>query len=53
MRWSRDGELVSPAEFIPSLEDSGLIVELGEWILHRACANAALWPAQQIGRAHV
>ena len=45
VRWSRDGDLVSPAEFIPALEDSGLIVTLGEWILRKACADAAAWPA--------
>jgi diguanylate cyclase (GGDEF)-like protein/PAS domain S-box-containing protein len=44
-RWRRDGELVSPAEFIPALEESGLILELGEWILRRACLDAAMWPA--------
>ena len=44
VRWSRDDGLVSPAEFIPALEDSGLIVELGEWILRRACLDAAMWP---------
>ena len=46
VRWSRDDELVSPAEFIPALEDSGLILALGEWILRQACADAASWPAQ-------
>jgi diguanylate cyclase (GGDEF)-like protein/PAS domain S-box-containing protein len=35
---------VSPAEFIPIAEESGLIVEMGEWILRRACREAASWP---------
>ncbi|RZN08953.1 diguanylate cyclase [Bradyrhizobium genosp. SA-3] len=37
---------VSPAEFIPIAEESGLIVEMGEWILREACREAASWPKQ-------
>jgi EAL domain-containing protein (putative c-di-GMP-specific phosphodiesterase class I) len=36
--------MISPAEFIPVAEDSGLISQLGEWVLTRACAEAATWP---------
>ncbi len=38
IRW-QDGEngLVSPVEFVPILEDTGLIVPVGEWILHKVC----------------
>jgi diguanylate cyclase (GGDEF)-like protein/PAS domain S-box-containing protein len=35
---------VPPSEFIPVAEETGLIIALGEWILHRACAEAAKWP---------
>jgi diguanylate cyclase (GGDEF)-like protein/PAS domain S-box-containing protein len=45
VRWRRGDTLVSPAEFIPALESSGLIVGLGEWILRRACLDAMSWPA--------
>ena len=34
---------VSPAEFIPIAEESGLIVEMGEWILRQVCREAASW----------
>jgi diguanylate cyclase (GGDEF)-like protein len=36
--------LISPGEFIPLAEESGLIVEMGEWILREACREAASWP---------
>ena len=45
MRWSHGTRgSVSPAEFIPLAEETGLIVQLGEWAIRRACADAAKWP---------
>jgi diguanylate cyclase (GGDEF)-like protein len=45
MRWQHpERGLVSPIEFIPLAEDTGLIVRLGEWALRVACAEAMSWP---------
>lgn len=44
LRWNREGHgPVSPGVFIPIAEQSGLIVRLGEWVLKRACRDAATW----------
>ncbi len=45
LRWRHpERGMVSPAEFIPVAEDTGLINELGDWVLRTACAEAATWP---------
>ncbi|WP_027545827.1 EAL domain-containing protein [Bradyrhizobium sp. WSM2254] len=45
VRWRHpDRGMVSPAEFIPIAEDTGLINEIGEWVLATACRDAATWP---------
>ncbi|MEA2770624.1 MAG: hypothetical protein QOD93_3586 [Acetobacteraceae bacterium] len=45
LRWRHpDRGIMSPVEFIPIAEEIGLIIPLGEWVLRRACADAATWP---------
>jgi len=45
LRWTHPtkGE-VQPIEFIPVAEETGLIVAIGEWVMHEACRHAAHWP---------
>ena len=45
LRWRHpERGMISPAEFIPIAEDSGLINQLGLWVLNTACAEAVTWP---------
>lgn len=54
VRWHPDGDEESkidellPSTFLPRAEDSDLIVQIGEWVLHTACAQAAAWRRQGI-----
>jgi len=45
LRWRHPQRgLISPTEFVPVAEDTGLIVPIGAWVLREACARAAHWP---------
>jgi EAL domain-containing protein (putative c-di-GMP-specific phosphodiesterase class I) len=45
LRWRHPVRgMISPAEFIPIAEETGLICEIGDWVLATACAEAANWP---------
>ncbi len=43
IRWTRDGEAVSPATFVPIAEELGLIEPVGTWVLQQACETFADW----------
>jgi diguanylate cyclase (GGDEF)-like protein len=45
LRWHHPTRgIISPADFIPIAEETGLIVPVGEWVLRRACEETANWP---------
>jgi diguanylate cyclase (GGDEF)-like protein len=45
LRWRHpERGMLSPTEFIPVAEETGLIIPLGEWVLRQACSDAAKWP---------
>lgn len=43
VRWRSAGSNVSPGDFIPLAEETGLIVDIGEWVLRTSCRQAADW----------
>jgi diguanylate cyclase (GGDEF)-like protein len=46
IRWKHaDRGIVQPNDFIPLLEETGLIVEVGKWVLEQACRQGAIWRA--------
>jgi diguanylate cyclase (GGDEF)-like protein len=46
IRWNHPTRgRVSPVEFIPLAEETGLIIPIGEWVLREACHQASMWPA--------
>jgi len=54
LRWAQPGAgLVEPARFIPALEETGLIVPVGAWVLAEACRQAAQWRREGLGPLRV
>jgi predicted signal transduction protein with EAL and GGDEF domain len=50
LRWEHpDRGLLAPADFMAVAEETGLIVPMGQWVLRRACQNAATWRAHGAG----
>jgi diguanylate cyclase (GGDEF)-like protein/PAS domain S-box-containing protein len=48
LRWQHQGEFVPPDVFVPIAEQTGLIAELGAWVLHSACRAAVAWQNKTI-----
>ncbi len=54
LRWNRPGYgLLMPGEFLPAAKESGLIPMIDDWVLRRACADAARWHASGLPRVRV
>jgi diguanylate cyclase (GGDEF)-like protein/PAS domain S-box-containing protein len=54
IRWKRPGHgMVSPALFIPVLEETGLIVPVGNWVINEACRLIGKWGKSNVGPVHL
>ncbi|MFD1176369.1 putative bifunctional diguanylate cyclase/phosphodiesterase [Paenibacillus puldeungensis] len=54
VRWQKaPGVMVSPAEFIPLAEETGMIVPIGEWVLRTACRKAKQWIDEGASDFHI
>jgi len=54
LRWNRPGHgMVLPVEFVPVMEETGLIVRVGEWVIDTACRQVAQWCASEVGEVQV
>ncbi len=54
LRWrGADGKAIQPDEFVPVLEDTGLVVPVGRWVLQQAVKQAQQWQRKGIGQVRV
>ncbi|MFC3386422.1 putative bifunctional diguanylate cyclase/phosphodiesterase [Couchioplanes azureus] len=51
VRWQHpERGIIPPLDFVPLAEETGMIVQIGEWVLREACRQAAAWNARREGR---
>lgn len=54
LRWERPGHgLVPPGDFIPMLEETGMIVRVGSWVIANACKQLGAWMRTDVGQIQV
>src|SRR5205085_5926934 len=54
VRWkAEDGSMISPGDFIPLAEETGLINEIGEWVLRESCRQAREWQDMGLPRRRI
>jgi diguanylate cyclase len=54
IRWCHpEHGYISPAKFVPLAEETGLIIEIGQWVLETACAQAKRWQAENMGLKYI
>lgn len=54
VRWRHpEHGYISPAKFVPMAEDTGLIIDIGEWVLKTACAQVKRWLTKDLGMKYI
>jgi len=53
LRWQRDQTLLEPAQFLRTAEESGIILEIGDWVIDQACAQASRLAQTTGGRLRI
>jgi diguanylate cyclase (GGDEF)-like protein/PAS domain S-box-containing protein len=53
VRWRRGGEIIAPDKFIPTAEENGMIVKLGDWVLREACRQSKSWQLEGLAPLQV